>query len=282
MKKKFYLANVFAILLFHMHLWAQPCPILSHIEDSTALHRIAFFEKVKKDIINPKHKILVNVEPILISKDVMIGLLNDIKLNHDGARVYLVLTDKNADEPYRLTLALVPTIGSGIADDNGDEISDDDSKQYVLINGKFIPENTATVMRWKNRYQNVATRIKNELLKRYNIVLEETQSLWYSKEVLFYKTPDGDDLLTYLNDCGNVHQIEIHFASWTFEPDNIDDLKYVFKTDLIFKLIDLNKSPNNNYFTLGSVEIAKKLPPDKFLYSGYTNTGLPCPPNKCP
>lgn len=290
MKKCIYIVSFVVLLIAGSYVSAQTCdrPI-SHIDDTVALARIGFFENVKKDLIRADK--MVNACPINIDKMEMIRVLSEIKAkasakNYDGVRVYLALTNRLAAEPNRLTLVLIPTIASGIPDENGVERSDDDdSTVYVLVAGKLSnpaidisqPGNSY-VLNWRNRYQRLASTIEAGLRDRYNIILDETLSLWYGKDVLFCKGPQGPDLLTYLTDCINITQVQVNFASWTYEPDDLNNLKYIFKTDLVFKIVDGGTNVNK-YFTLGAIELKKNF---KILNTSYDDTGLPCPPNKCP
>ena len=282
---------IFFTCLLQSYSFGQACKcdsgLSSGIENDVAKARIEFFDTIKAKIINGAH---VNVSDLTISKDDFIKVFKNIRdsaheRSYNGVRIYFAITNKELNK-NKLTILLVPTIHSSFNDDNDDEISDDDSTNaFLFYNNTFNNVNLITngkdVIKGINQYENIiAKRIENTLDKKYNIKLAETHSLWYSDSVLFIKGSYGCDLLDYLDStCSNkIKDLKIKFASWVFDKNYPDELKFVFKTDLIFEL-----TPSANqlkYFTLSALEINKTV--SQALTGSYADTGLPCPPNKCP
>ncbi len=279
------------LLLIQSFVYGQDCDcklgLSSGIKKEVADARIDFFKKVKLDMIKNTGS---TADYLAIAGDEMKNVLQNIKNvegnKYDGVRIYYALND------LKLTIVLVPTTDSKLIDENNDNISEDDSTNaYIFYSGKFnkvdLTKN-ATVVKGMNIYTNlIAKRIELEFSKKYGIKLSETHSLWYADKVLLTPGDYGCDLLSYLTKCATIKQVNIHFASWIYEPDYLDNLKYIFKMDLIFELIEENKPPT--FLTLGATEIKKNLLEHGILKDtkqklavSYADTGLPCPPNKCP
>lgn len=313
MKKIFFLAAlIVSQCLFHKNIKAQlaenvpavkKCDsTISKIPDDLAEARISCFKVYKKDVFKNRK---VDCLPITIEisdfKELLLNIRSKYddptipeKDKYDGVRIYFAVSEKKTDNPGqqgsfngKLTLVLVPTINTFLKDENDNDISDDDDKNiYVLKDGKFDGPKKfdASIAKTLKRYERFASIIKTKLLKQYQINLDETQSLWFSKEVLFVKGNDGDDILSYIKKCVDIDKIEINFGSWTFEADHQD---LIYKTDLLFRFL-YKPGAIGQYFSLGGVEIIKnhKAADKKFdlttLEVNYTDTGLPCPPNKCP
>jgi len=209
---------------------------------------------------------------------------------YDGVRVFFMHLDGEITDSSRLTLLFVPTIKTNSIDKCGDTVSINDyTNVYYFSNGTSsgslnlnlttLPT-SRTVYRWRAGYGNESSRIPNEL----GLQFLESKSIWYSKQV-FFKPGELPDMLTYLDACPNILNVEVFFACFPHVPGVPSCRKYRYKTLPIFKIVALNAIPNETYFTLGGVEIQKnhllKAKKEEKLSKVYTDTGLPCPPNKC-
>ena len=156
----------------------------------------------------------------------LINILQSFKNNpnnYDGVRVYFALSDNRPQTGFDLNtlyLVFVPTMPTTLTDINTDIISDDYETNSFIIsinagatsnsyNFAHVDLNTDRyVKKWINRYVNKAVpRIEFAYRNNYDIKIDETHSLWYSKRVMFYNNPPdglGPDLLTYLTDHAAV------------------------------------------------------------------------------
>lgn len=285
--------------LFHSNVFAQnnealpqktkdDCtPPLGHLDSRIAENRINFFRDNKKDFIEKRYN--VKADDISVDKQTMINFLKEIKEGHDGLRIYFALIPESSGyyTKKQFTLIFIPTSHSedDDEDDNTKKVSNDDEKNiYLVSDGKFISiDKNHPFRNWINKHINrAAPKIESEISRKFSRRYRETHSLWFSKELLF---DDEHSLLSFLLKCNLVTEVKIDFASWIIEPGNT---QYAYKTDIIFELnIEGNKSI---FSTLGAIEIKnnfeEKIAPfieaEKLNKSGYTDTGLPCPPNQCP
>ncbi len=280
----------------------------SCIEQEQAEERIDFFYDYKEKAIF--EKMHISSEDFSFKKKVIRDFLYDFRgKDYDGVRIYFALSDDKPNDPYKpntLYLVLVPTVASRINDEDDNTVSIDniDDKAYIAGNGNFyaIKLSDQFVVKWMNRYTSkVASRVENQFLKKYNINLKESHSLWYSDAVLFKENRTAKDIVTYLdNDTDNkIESVKIDFASW---PLSSSDPTLSFKLDLLFEFV--KESGSVEYLTLATPEInahlanlkaqLKAMDKSDKLYNkvedeiailsskDFADTGIPCPPAKCP
>jgi hypothetical protein len=298
---------------------ADKCPSPSSpLPKPKALARIAFFNNIKNNQILGKGHMGVNINNFSCNLSSLQDALKSFAVKndkgvykYDGVRFYFALSDAKASGEFTrntLYLILVPTVVSELRGTDEKEImsDDDESNAYIITNTgvlKHINLTDVVYITWMNRYTNkIIPRIENVFDKRYDIKFQETHSIWYDKSVLF----NGDgSILNLLNNAScMIEELKVDFASWTTDED---DIKFTFKTDLLFEIKQRDKAGQirTSYFTLAKFEIDKKIEEletdyanekdknsqqakeikkeiDEIKSGDYADTGLPCPPNKCP
>ncbi len=300
MRKKFLLVfTVFLILFLHSKTFAQckPGDPYSCISEFLAKARMNVFKFKKKVLINKGWHANDFTFTDVGKIRTLLQQLKDAG-KYDGIRLYFALSDEipHGFDINTLYIVLVPTTYNLTPEPDGEKISnDDEANAYIISDNNFKPVNLNTdyyVMKWIHRYVNMAVpRIETKFEKEYGYRLQEAHSIWYSARTLFKMDADGlgPDLLTYLiNHQVSIAQAQIHFASWALEPD-IDEGPLSFEMSLVFKFTN-NK--NDTYLTFGQGDIINRIQRDslidnkkdliKTLKQTYTDTGNPCPPNKCP
>ena len=148
---------------------------------------------------------------------------------------------------------------------------------------KEVPGKNHQQRKNSNKSQKISQRIESYFIKNYSINLKESHSIWYSKKVLF---EGSESLLAYIQKETAIQKIKIDLASWALFAA---DPRLSFKLDLLFEFPDL---PANQKFASAAIPEIKQTiqlrnanlndTAKALLIAQYANTGLPCPPAKCP
>ena len=290
MKKK-NLINILLVCccLHSINLVSQTCPggIAGAITTAEVNARVRLFA-AKAKFVSRKN---ISTHPLLINVTEMKNMLqdfydNDSKNKYDGIRVYFILPEKEIGDSSSFSLLFVPTIPTAEPEECSarNRSQDDDSNAYYFSKAALKKVDLASstdesfyVLKRRLAYGDIAAKTPRGIGK----VFEESQSTWYSKEV-FFKEGVLPDMLSYLKQCSSVTDIEIYFASFLEKTVPADCERIQHKTHPIFRLV--GASFTNSFFTLASAEIKKNNKKRKrplALNATYSDTGLPCPPNKC-
>lgn len=281
-------------LLATISIQAFSQPLISEMPVQDALRRVRVFKMLKRDIIENLN--VRSYGSFSISRQDFIGYLDSLSSNYDGVRVYFIFTANNPEVQEenrgKIGLLFMPTIESKEKDSCGDFISRDVEKDaYIILKDKFIPvTNFIHANALKDSFELLVKRaIETTIRTEMPFTLEEAKSLWYSKAILFDPVrTDSLCLQEYLKRHAEIDSVKIQLASFFKGEKHKKDLSY--KMDIIYSFNYVDKSLELKYFSLGIKEIMSPFNKDKKLIEKltprlstlYANTGLPCPPNKCP
>jgi hypothetical protein len=267
--------------------------IAGPIDQGEVRLRIGLFNEKTVFLKNKK----ISTLPLEIVKSDMIMMLQqfknlDARDEYDGLRVYYICPKKETGDSNMISLLFVPTLRTGETEDCSAARlyrSQNDSANAFYFTGSALKRidlrssNTSaeniSMLNWQLGYQSVATTIPRGIRR----VFEESKSTWYAKEV-FFKKLALKDMLTFLQNCEIVSGVKIYFASFRSVTTSICG-GFLYKTHPIFEMTGTGLIAN--FFTLATAEIKKnndrlkKLHKSLFLAPVYSDTGLPCPPNKC-
>lgn len=296
MKKKIRQTILLVCVCFYcQNLFSQNCgPLSSTIPTTEAEKRIAEFEKKAIYLRNNK----ISSKSITIGVDKIKEMLTDFRdkqaaKNYDGLRIYFFIVPKKLSDSARLSALFVPTMKATGEDMCHKEYSNDDSENAYYFSGKTLEKANLNsiqdpiieeIILGRRIYGNHSEKIPGAIGR----VFQEAKSNWYSKETFFIKgsNPELPDLLTYLEGCMEIEEIEIYFGSFLKHlPTPISCEKYWYKSHPIFKIGGNRFTSLEKFFSLNGEDIKKKFNNKKkkkmMLDKAYTDTGLPCPPNKC-